>query len=244
MWKWWVYYWGGWFERSRGNHFTLAKTKGKLLRYFFSIVIFRSQVFWIGYKKSLSWNLDLHHEMPIIESVRVTELSPSLMKVHYGSSHILLNEANSFCPCRSINFLCHLFSQPLLLSTLHLPMAFTIRALGSWRGGRSWCCCTLQAERPWNVAQTEDLLMRSRDAIESLFFTELKKYWIWCSAWFPQSCKPIYHFIRRPSRKSLVLVLYLFLTLSEVQVSPQETKGYGLPNPGRTLNSVWCYVLL
>lgn len=48
--------------------------------------------------------MDLHHEMHIIESVRVTELSPSLMKVHYGSLHILLNKANSFCPSRSINF--------------------------------------------------------------------------------------------------------------------------------------------
>lgn len=42
--------------------------------------------------------------MHIIESVCVTELSPSLMKVHYGTLHILLNKANSLCPSRSINF--------------------------------------------------------------------------------------------------------------------------------------------
>lgn len=78
------------------------KMKSKALKY-----IFHSNCKdwnFSEYEEPLSWNLDLRHEEHIIDSVHVTELFPSLMKVHYGSLHILLNKANSFCPSRSISF--------------------------------------------------------------------------------------------------------------------------------------------
>lgn len=83
----------------------------------------------------------MHHEMHIIESVRVTELSPSLMKVHYGSLHILLNKANSFCPSRSINF--SLPSVQPAISSVNIASSGGFQQQKGFRklgGGRcQWC---------------------------------------------------------------------------------------------------------
>lgn len=143
----------------------------------------------------------MHHETHVIESVRVTQISPSLMKVRYGTLHILLNKANSFCPSRSINF-----SSPSVRPAIS---SVNIASSGGFQQQQGFgklerrrvpvVCWSVLAGRCVSSRKVLEKRLEKRicrwmvdsDSICSLFFIQLNKCWVWCSSWFPESREQI-----------------------------------------------------